>query len=180
MLRENRPTSKKVYCRASNINHARTGMAMGSQFQQDICPDTIATLEWPHMTKISELFKVENMELATWMFFSAMSAMFSWVSNQPLLFRWPLPGFGHVFGQDSPKKKPKTSGSESAMPAFVGLPGNCCGGGAWLVRICLNQYLCVFDDLFEYFDDIIWCFFLPMVLRVLFDDAKCPNERKTS
>ena len=163
MLRENRPTSKKVYCRASNINHARTGMAMGSQFQQDSCPDTIATT-WNDLTwRKSPSCSKSNMELATWMFFSAMSAMFSWVFNQPLLFRWPLPGFGHVFaGQDSPKKKKQNIG-EWVSHASV----------CWIARQLLRRrglvgahlfkpifdYVGAFDDLFEYFDDIIWCFF---------------------
>ena len=48
------------------------------------------------------------------------------------------------------------------MPACVGLPGNCCGGGAWLVRICLNQYLIMWVLLMIYLSIlmILYDFFL--------------------
>jgi hypothetical protein len=93
------------------------------------------------MTKITELFKVEYGARHLDVFFSYVSHVFMGIQPTPPISVTP-PWFRPCFCWSRfTQKKNKTSGSESAMPACVGLPGNCCGGGAWLVRICLNQYL---------------------------------------
>ena len=94
-----------------------------------------------------QFFKVENGAVHLLdVFFSYVSHVFDWVFNPPLRFFGDpaLVSAMFLLVKIHPKKN-KTSGSESAMPACVGLPGNCCGGGAWLVRICFptNIWVCL-------------------------------------